>query len=514
MRKFIAGLWLTLATSAMAEQASPSLDVSHLDVAALQRAYDSGAFDAEAVTRAYLARIAALDREGPALNAVLSLNPRALERARALDLERQSGQSRGPLHGVPVLIKDNINTADMPTTAGSIWLKDVVPPQDAFIVARLREQGAIILGKTNLSEWANFHSNRSSSGWSRLGGQVRNPYDTSRNPCGSSSGSGVAAAASLATLAVGTETNGSIVCPANANGIVGMKPTVGLWSRSGIIPISHSSDSAGPMTRNVRDAAILLGALAVEDSADDKTVGHSEQRYSDYTQFLDPNALQGKRLGLWTSPMGQHHRVERLTRAAVAALKAHGAEVVEIERISEEDIGADAFNVLLYEFHHGMNQYLASLGEASPFADYAALMAAIDADVTAREQFDRGLLRLALTKDGLGSEEYQTALARMLEYSREKGIDRVLAEHRLDAIIAPTGSPAWKTDLLLGDNFVLASSSPSARAGYPIISVPMGAIAGLPVGLSFFAEAWSEPKLLALAYAFEQATQHRQPPPF
>ncbi|NBB92072.1 MAG: amidase [Gammaproteobacteria bacterium] len=487
-------------------------DVVERDVASIQAGYESGAFTARDITAAYLARIEAVDRSGPALNSVRHVNERALERAAELDRERAEGRVRGPLHGIPVLIKDNIDTADMPTTAGSVWLDGVVPPKDAFIVSRLREAGAIILGKTNLSEWANFHSGTSSSGWSRLGGQVNNPYDIRRNPCGSSSGSGVAAAASLATLTIGTETNGSIVCPSSANGIVGLKPTVGLWSRSGIIPISSTSDSPGPMTRTVRDAAVLLGVLAAEDPADGKTLGEHVKRHDDYTRFLDAGALTGKRLGLWTGPTGQNHRVEALTREAVAALERAGAEVIDIDTITEENIGGDAFNVLLYEFHHGMDAYFASLGDRSPFADYEGLVDAVRNDPGATARFDRSILFQASDKDDIESAEYLEALARMLEHSREKGIDRVLAEHDLDAIIAPTGSPAWMTDRVLGDNFQLASSSPSARAGYPIITVPMGQIEGLPVGLSFFASAWSEPTLLALAYAFEQATRARVPP--
>lgn len=501
-----------LLVAAHSLKASELPQVAELDVGDIRAGYERGDFTAEAITAAYLERIENLDRSGPMLNSVRHVNERALERAAELDRERAEGKVRGPLHGIPVLIKDNMNTADMPTTAGSIWLEDVVPPKDAFLVSRLREAGAIILGKTNLSEWANFHSSTSSSGWSRLGGQVKNPYDLHRNPCGSSSGSGVAAAAGLATLTIGTETNGSIVCPSNANGIVGLKPTVGLWSRSGIIPISYTSDSAGPMARTVRDAAVLLGALAAEDPDDDKTLGEAVTRHDDYTQFLDADALEGKRLGLWTGPTEQNHRVEALTRKAVKSLEAAGAKVVEIETITEEDIGGDAFNVLLYEFHHGMDVYLAALGERAPFENYKALVEAIRNDPEATARFDRSILFQAASKDDTESEEYLNALERMLEHSREKGIDRVLEEYELDAIIAPTGSPAWMTDLVLGDNFQLASSSPSARAGYPIITVPMGQIEGLPVGLSFFASAWSEPTLLGLAYAYEQGTKMRVPP--
>ncbi|RFF31837.1 amidase [Wenzhouxiangella sediminis] len=509
MRLLLTVGFLFLALPATAQELP---NVAEMDVAAIQAGYEAGDFTARDITAAYLERIERLDRSGPMLNSLRHVNENALQRAAELDRERAEGKVRGPLHGIPVLIKDNIDTADMPTTAGSVWLEGVVPLKDAFIVERLRKAGAIILGKTNLSEWANFHSSSSSSGWSRLGGQVKNPYDLQRNPCGSSSGSGAAAAAGLATLTIGTETNGSIVCPSNANGIVGLKPTVGLVSRSGIIPISHSSDSAGPMTRTVRDAAVLLGVLAGEDPADDKTVGDAIVRHSDYTQFLDAGALEGKRLGLWTGPTEQNHRVKALTRQAAAALESAGAEIVEIETITEENIGGDALNVLLYEFHHGMDAYLAALGDRAPFENYKAMVEAVRNDPEETARFDRALLFRAADKDDIESQEYLEALARVLEHSREKGIDRVLAEHELDAIIAPTGSPAWMTDPILGDNFQLSSSSPSARAGYPIITVPMGHIEGLPVGLSFFSTAWSEPTLLALAYAFEQATQARVQP--
>ncbi len=487
-------------------------DVTELDVAAIQAGYEREDFTAREITAAYLARIENIDRSGPKLNSIRHLNEHALEQAAELDRERAAGKLRGPLHGIPVLLKDNIGTRDMPTTAGSVWLEGVIPPEDAFIVKRLRAAGAIILGKTNLSEWANFHSSTSSSGWSRLGGQVRNAYDPRRNPCGSSSGSGVAAAASLATLTIGTETNGSIVCPANANGIVGLKPTVGLWSRSGIIPIAATSDSPGPMTRTVRDAAVLLGALAAEDPDDERTLIDNARRHEDYTQFLDAEALDGKRLGLWTGPTQRNHRVQALVREAVAALEAAGAEVVEIDAISKENTSGDAMEVLLTEFHHGMDAYLAALGERAPFDSYKALVEAIRDDPEETARFDRALLFQAAERDDIESEKYLEARSRMLEHSREKGIDRVLAEHRLDAIIAPTGSPAWMTDPVLGDNFQVSSSSPSAHAGYPIITVPMGRIEGLPVGLSFFASAWSEPTLLGLAHAYEQAANRRVPP--
>ncbi|QOC22861.1 amidase [Wenzhouxiangella sp. AB-CW3] len=493
-------------------QAGDLPDVAELSVADLQRGYEEGDFTIVDVTRAYLTRIEAYDRNGPRLNSVLTVSDDALETAEALDRELAAGEHRGPLHGIPVLLKDNIDTHDMPTTAGSVFLAESVPPKDAFIVKRLREAGAIILGKTNLSEWANFHSSFSSSGWSRLGGQVRNPYDPDRNPCGSSSGSGVAAAAGLAAVTIGTETNGSIVCPANANGVVGMKPTVGLWSRSGIIPISHTTDSAGPMTRTVADAAALLGPLARIDPGDLFTAAAGAHVRDDYTQYLDADGLKGRRIGLWTEPLGSHYRVDAMTHQAVAALEEAGAEVIEIEQISSRNINAESLTVLLHEFRFGLDQYFASLGEDAALADFDDLVARVREEPAEIARFDRSLIFRAAETEGLESEEYREALSTMLEFSREQGIDRVMDEHELDAIVAPTGSPAWMTDLTLGDNFSVSSSSPSARAGYPIISVPMGLIDGLPLGISFFGRAWSEPDLLAMAYAYEQATGHRSSP--
>jgi amidase len=485
------------------------LDLEEITIDELRTGYENGDFTIAQVTQAYLDRIEAVDKNGPALNSVLTVNTNAMSVAEELDAEAQEGNYRGPLHGIPILLKDNINTSDMPTTAGSRFMEGSVPPSDAFITQLLREQGAVILGKTNLSEWANFHSSFSSSGWSGLGGQVNNPYDTTRNPCGSSSGSGVAASANLAAITIGTETNGSIVCPSNANGIVGLKPTVGLWSRSGIIPISYTTDSAGPMVRTVRDAAILLGALAAVDTNDEKTLAAEEHIQDDYTRFLNENGLEGKRVGLFTSPLGNHFRVDTIANQSVRLIEELGAEVIEIDQISEENIGGDAFQVLLYEFKDGLDEYFASLGDDAPVKSMEDLASKIRETPVSTSKFDRDLILTAAEKEGLDSEEYQTALENMLRVSREEGIDRVMEEYDLDVIIAPTGGPAWKTDLINGDNFSLGSSSPSARAGYPIISVPMGNIEGLPVGLSFFGRAWSEPVLLEAAYAFEQAANAR-----
>jgi amidase len=489
-----------------------SLGLEEVTVDELQRGYAEGRFTTRQVVQAYLDRIEAIDRNGPALNAVRKLNPDALQIADELDRERSEGNIRGPLHGIPILLKDNVNTRDMPTTAGSRFMDGSVPPDDAYIVKRLREQGAVVLGKTNLSEWANFHSSFSSSGWSGLGGQVNNAFDPTRNPCGSSSGSGAAASANLATLTIGTETNGSIVCPSSANGIVGLKPTVGLWSRSGIIPISYTTDSAGPMVRTVRDAAILLGALTGIDPDDALTAESEGHIHPDYTVFLNEEGLQGKRIGLFKPSLGGHFRVDTLMHQTVRRLEELGATVIEIDRISEENIGGAAFQVLLYEFKHGLDAYFASLGPDAPVKSMEHLAELTRENPEETAIFDRNLIFQAAEKGGLDSEEYTDALGRMLRHSRELGIDKVMREQELDAFVAPTGSQAWKTDLSMGDNFKVSSSSPSARAGYPIITLPMGYIDGLPVGVSFWAGAWSEPVLLEIAYAFEQATGQRRAP--
>ncbi len=496
------------------EKVSQKFQIEEITIDDLQAGYENGDFTIKEVVQAYIDRIQRIDQSGPELNSYIYVNPDAISVAEELDQELADGNSRGVLHGIPIVLKDNIDTFDMPTTAGSRFMEGSIPPNDAFIVRKLREQGAVILGKANLSEWANFHSDFSSSGWSGLGGQTKNPYDLTRNPCGSSAGSGVAASANLAAITIGTETNGSIVCPSNANGIVGLKPTVGLWSRDGIIPISYHTDSAGPMTRTVRDAAILLGALAGSDPNDELTEPSDEHRFNDYTQFLNEDGIKGKRIGFYTSPMGNHFRVDTLMNQAVEYFKEQGATIVEIDEITEENIGGDAFQVLLYEFKDGLNKYFESLGENAPVSNIEELAEMTKESPIEQEKFDRTLIIDAAEKGDLNSDEYQNALEKMLRISREEGIDRVMDEHNLDAIISPTGSPAWKTDLILGDNFSLSSSSPSARAGYPIISVPMGNIEGLPVGLSIFGRAWSEPVLLELAYAYEQGTNHRIIPEF
>lgn len=490
------------------------LGLEEITINELQQGYENGDFTIRQVVQAYTDRIKAIDQNGPSLNAIRHLNPGAPDIADELDRELQAGNLRGPLHGVPIVIKDNIDTYDMPTTGGSRFMEGSVPPDDAFIAQKLREQGAVILGKTNLSEWANFHSSFSSSGWSGLGGQVNNPYDVTRNPCGSSSGSGVAASANLATITIGTETNGSIVCPSNANGIVGLKPTVGLWSRDGIIPISYTTDSAGPMTRTVRDAAILLGALTGRDPNDAKTAESEGNSYTDYTQFLNETGLEGKRIGFYTGPLGNHFRVDTLMHETIRKIEEMGAFVMEIDQISEENIGGDAFQVLLYEFKDGLNKYFESLGVDAPVSSIEELAEFTRNNPGETAIFDRDLILTAAEKGDLDSDEYREALENMLLHSRSEGLDRIMDEHDLDAIVSPTGAPAWKTDLVLGDNFGLSSSSPSARAGYPIITVPMGNVNGLPVGASFFGRAWSEPVLLEIAYAFEQGTKQRIIPEF
>ena len=479
----------------------------------LQAAYADGSLTVEEVVQQYLDRIAAIDDAGPQLNAILSVNPDALLIAQELDKERKEGKTRGPLHGIPVVLKDNIDTHDkMPTTAGSRALANSFPLQDSYVASQLREAGAVIIGKANLSEWANFRGEMSSSGWSGVGGQTKNPYDTSRNPCGSSSGSGVAVAANLAVLAIGTETNGSIVCPAHANGVVGIKPTVGLVSRSGVIPISFTQDTPGPMARTVEDAAIGLGALTGVDSADSKTLASQGHFLDDYTPFLQENGLQGKRIGWYQQPMGAHYKVDSLMHQAIAAMEAQGAEIIPIDAIWKQQIGGASFTVMLYEYKEGLNTYFASLGPDAPIKSLEELIAFNASDPIELQFYDQRYLEMAQAKEGLDSEEYQEALALITRLAREEGIDRVMAAHELDAFVAPTGSPAWKTDWVNGDHFQLGSSSPAAIAGYPNITVPMGYVDGLPVGVSIFGTAWSEPTLIEIAYAYEQATKHRVAP--
>ncbi len=493
------------AAEAKAKAGPRGLELEEATVAGLQAGMAAGHWTAVDLVRGYQARIQALDQAGPKLNSVIELNPEALALARSLDAERRAGKLRGPLHGIPVLIKDNIETADrMKTTAGSLALADApAPRQDAFIVQRLREAGAILLGKTNLSEWANMRSTRSSSGWSGRGGQTRNPYALDRSPSGSSSGSGTAASANLCAVAVGTETDGSVVSPANACGLVGLKPTVGLLSRSGIIPLSHTQDTAGPMTRTVRDAALLLGALAGVDPHDPATAVAQVQ--ADYTRFLDPTALKGARLGLVKNFMGVHAHVDGVMQGALAALRAQGAVLVEVELKTAAYDDAE-FEVLLYEFKAGLNAYLAVRGGA--VRDMAGLITFNEAHRD-RELpfFGQELLTQAQAKGPLTESAYQKALGSCAQARRD--ILGLLEQHQLKALVAPTGSPAWLIDHLNGDASGASFSSPAAVAGCPHLTVPAGFAFGLPVGLSFVAGPWQEGTLLGLGCAFEQATHAR-----
>jgi len=498
--------------------ASP-FDLEEATIATLQQRMQSGQDSSRSLVDKYLARIEAIDRSGPALRSVIEINPDARTIAGQLDAERKGGRVRGPLHGIPVLIKDNIATADrMMTTAGSFALEGVKPPKDAFIVARLREAGAVILGKTNLSEWANFRSTHSTSGWSGRGGQTRNPYALDRNPSGSSSGSGAAIAANLAAIGVGTETDGSIVSPSNNNGLVGIKPTLGLLSRSGIVPISHSQDTAGPMTRTVADAAALLGAMSGADPDDAATKQADSKGRRDYTSALDPNGLKGARIGVVRNKyFGSSPATDALAEAAIAVMKQQGATIVDpanIPTLGKFDDGE--FQVLLYEFKADLNKYLTWLGAASPVHSLEDVIAFNDAHKD-REMpyFGQEIMTMAEKKGPLTSAAYVSALARNRQMARALGIDATMTKYKLDALFAPTSGPAGLIDLVNGDSG--GGSSPStvtSVAGYPHITVPGGFYRGLPVGVSFFGRAWSEPTLIKLAYAYEQATKHRKAPAF
>ena len=493
-------------------------DLEEATLADLQAGMSSGRMTARSITEQYIARIEEIDRKGPTLRHVLEVNPDALEIADSLDRERKSGRMRGPLHGIPILLKDNVDTADrMTTTAGSLALEGSIPLQDAFIAAKLRAAGAVLLGKTNLSEWANFRSTHSSSGWSGRGGQAKNPYILDRNPCGSSSGSGGAVSANLCAAAIGTETDGSIICPSSANGIVGIKPTLGLVSRAGIIPIAHSQDTAGPMTRTVRDAAIVLNALAGIDPRDPATRGSQTRGQMDYTRFLDANGLRGARIGVAREKFfGYSDVTDKLVNDAIEAMKAQGAVIVDPANIETAGKFDDTeFDVLLYEFKADLNAYLAGLG---PKAPVRTLQDIIDFNERNKEKemqwFGQEIFLMAQKKGPLSEKKYRDALAKNLRMSRTQGIDATMTKYKLDAIVAPTGSPPWVTDLVNGDHFSGASSTPAAVAGYPNINVPAGFSHGLPVGISFFGRAYSEPTLIKLAYAYEQASKHRRAPQF
>jgi len=493
-------------------------DLDEATVADLQQRMASGRETARSLVEQYLARIDAIDRNGPALHSVIETNPDALMIADALDAERKNRGPRGPLHGIPVLIKDNIATADrMQSTAGSLALDGSKPPKDAFIVERLRAAGAIVLGKTNLSEWANFRSSHSTSGWSGRGGQTRNPYALDRNPSGSSSGSGAAVAANLCVVAVGTETDGSIVSPSNVNGVVGIKPTLGLLSRAGIVPLAHSQDTAGPMARTVADAAVLLAAMAGADP-DDAATRRSGTR--DFSAALNRNGLRGARLGVVRNRLfGYSPAADAMAEKAIDDMKAAGAVIVDPANIPTlGKFDESELDVLLYEFKSDLNKYLLWLGPASPVHSLADVIAFNERHKD-REMpyFDQELMQQAERKGPLTDQQYRTELARNHQLSRTLGIDKTMAQYRLDALVAPTGGPAWLTDLVNGDGGTATAASPStvtAVAGYPHITIPAGFDHGLPVGISFFGKAWSEATLIKLAYAYEQATKHRRPPAF
>ena len=488
-----------------------------LTISEMQALMQAGGLSSRQPVERYLERIHSLDRDGPRLNAIIELNPEAQEIAAGLDQERLAGQSRSPLHGVPIVLKDNIDTADrMTTTSGSLALEGHIAAQDAFLVSRLRQAGVVILAKANLSEWANFRSTRSVSGWSSRGGQTLNPYALDRNPCGSSSGSAVAVAADLCAAAVGTETDGSIVCPSHANGVVGIKPTLGLVSRSGVIPISHSQDTAGPIARTVSDAAILLGAMTGIDPRDPATESSQGKSYVDYTQFLKADGLQGARIGVARNFFDFHPRVDQIMETCLEALKSGGAELVDPADIETKDKADDTeLEVLFYEFKADLNAYLGALG---PGAQVHSLEEVIAFNKANRERvmpyFGQERMLKAQEKGPLTDEAYLKALETNHRLARDEGIDFTLQTHRLDAIVAPTGRPAWLIDYVNGDHYGGGSSSPAAVAGYPNITVPAGYVYGLPVGISFIGAAYSEPTLLRLAYAFEQITRMRQAPRF
>jgi amidase len=473
-----------------------------------------GEYSSEQVTQLYLQRIEAIDKKGPALNAVIELNPDAMVIAKAMDDEREAGKIRGPLHGIPVLIKDNIDTADkMMTTAGSLALVGHIASKDAFIVKNLREAGAVLLGKTNLSEWANFRSSKSCSGWSSRGGQTKNPYIIDHNPCGSSSGAGVAVAANLCTVAIGTETDGSVTCPASVNGIVGIKPTVGLLSRSGIIPISYTQDTAGPMARTVTDAATLLGVLTGFDSDDDKTKESKGKVFTDYTKFLDPNGLKGKRIGIEKKKY-ENQFLNQLQQNAIDLMKQQGAEIIKLDYLDKLNALGDAeFEVMKYEFKYGLNKYLATAG-----ATVRSLKDVIEFNKKNEDKtmptFKQETLEASELKKGLNSKDYLEALGKSHTGSK-KIIDGVLKENKLDALCGLTMGPACSIDTIYGDRWGdVFLTAPAAMSGYPHISVPGGMVYGLPVGLSFFSGAYKEAEIITIAYAYEQASKNRMQPEF
>jgi amidase len=496
----------------------PPFELEEMTIDQLQADMKSGKYTARSLTEKYLQRIQDVDKHGPAVNSVIEINPDAFAIAELLDRERKEKGVRGPLHGIPVLIKDNIATADkMMTTAGSLALVDAPkPPKDSFVAAQLRKSGAVILGKTNLSEWANIRSSHSTSGWSGRGGLTKNPYALDRNPCGSSSGTGAGVSSNFAAGGIGTETDGSIVCPSSSNGLAGIKPTVGLVSRAGIIPISHSQDTGGPMCRTLRDAAVMLGALTGIDPEDSYTAESQGKSYTDYTQFLDANGLKGARIGVVRKFFGFSDGVDGIMAEAIDVMKKQGAIIVdpaEIETLGKFDDSESL--VFDFELKADIEKYLAGLGPASPMKTLADLIEFNNRNAQKEmPYFGQDVFVRSQGRGSLTSREYINALEKNHRLARIEGIDAVMDKHKLDALIAPTGGPAWVTDLITGDHFGGGSSNAAAVAGYPNINVTAGYMFGLPVGISFFGRAWSEPTLLKLAYGFEQATQARKPPRF
>jgi amidase len=516
-----AGAFLTKidAPSGSTMKASAPGGIEEATLAELQAAMESGQLTSLDITNIYLDRIKALDQSGPQINSILEVNPDAAQIARALDRERRQSGSRGPLHGIPIVLKDNIDTADrMQTTAGSLALVGEPPAQDSTVAERLRQAGAVILGKANLSEWANFRSFHSSSGWSGRGGQVRNPYVLDRNPCGSSSGSAASVAANLCAASLGTETDGSVVCPSNHNAVVGIKPTVGLTSRAGVIPISHTQDTVGVHGRTVADAAIVLGALTGVDPRDPATQASEGKSHTDYTQFLDPNGLQGARIGVPRNMgfTGYSEETDALFETALQAMADAGATIVDPADFPNADqllTDQAELIVLVYEFKRDLNAYLATRTgvPVQTLADTIAFNIA-HADVELK-WFLQEWFELA-EAEIFSEAEYLDALERGPRIAGPEGIDAILAAHSLDALVAPTGSPSWPTDLVNGDHFLGASSWPAAMAGYPLINVPSGYAFGLPVGISLMGTAFSEPTLIKVAHGFEQATNHRRAPEY
>ncbi len=502
-----------VSTAAQDPSAPTDFIYAELGIGELQSRMHDGELDSRTLTQAYLDRIAAIDKAGPQLNAVIEINPDALKEAALRDIERKTDAVRGPLHGIPILLKDNIGATPMANSAGSLALKDFRPRNDAFLVRRLRAAGAVILGKTNLSEWANFRSTRSTSGWSARGGQTRNPYVLDRNPCGSSSGSAVAVAANLATAAVGTETDGSIICPAAVNGVVGLKPTVGLVSREGIIPISYSQDTAGPMTRTVEGAALMLSVMAGRDPADPATANAAWNVTLDYSSHLNPDGLKGARVGVLRGKMAIHPDAAAAMESAIKTMRDAGATVVDAEIPTDGQWGNDEMLLLEYEFKHGLERYLAQ--HDAPLKTLSQLIGYNQRHAKSQmPYFGQELFESASARGGLGEEAYIAARTRARRLAGPEGIDAALQAQRLDALIAPATGPAWITDPVAGDNFPGAGYGAAAVAGYPSLTVPMGNSNGLPLGIVFMGPAWSESRLIELGYAYEQLTRARKPPEY